>query len=63
VYKTGLEVYTNFSDEAWKVSANNKTYVLPKYGVLAYMPGSNLLSFSGENTASAIDKNLIINQN
>jgi len=60
VYKTGLEVYTNFSDEAWKVSANNKTYILPKYGVLAYMPGSNLLSFSGENTASAIDEKVDI---
>ncbi len=51
-YETGFQVYTNFSDEEWKVQVNNKDYILPKYGVLAFQPNSNLISFSGKNSAS-----------
>ena len=51
-YESGFQVYTNFSDEEWVVNANSKTYTLPKYGVLAYQPNSNLISFSGKNEVS-----------
>lgn len=52
VYQSGFNIYTNFSDELWTVEANGKKYELPKFGVLAYDPNSNLMSFSGNNKES-----------
>ena len=51
-YESGFEVYTNFSDDNWTVLAMNKTFNLPKYGVLAYDPKTTLISFSGRNDES-----------
>ena len=49
VYESGLQVYTNFSEENWEVRVNKESFILPKYGILAYLPGSDLISFSGRN--------------
>ncbi len=52
-YETGFQVYINFSDKNWEVKINQKIYNLPKYGVLAFQPDSNLISFSGRNEESS----------
>ena len=51
-YETGFQVYTNFSDKNWEVKVGQQVYNLPKYGVLAFQPNSNLISFSGKNEKS-----------
>ena len=51
-YETGFQVYTNFSDKNWEVKVGQDVYNLPKYGVLAFQPDSNLISFSGKNEES-----------
>ena len=51
-YETGFQVYANFSDKNWEVKLGQQVYNLPKYGVLAFQPDSNLISFSGRNDAS-----------
>lgn len=51
-YESGFQVYTNFSEDNWEVMVDNTNYTLPKFGVLAFQPNSNLMSFSGINEES-----------
>ena len=57
-YSSGLMVYVNFSDNLWNVSYNGKMFNLPKFGVLAYLPGKNLLVYSVENSDSKTKQRL-----
>jgi len=51
-YESGLMVYVNFFNETWDVEASGKSYRLPQYGVLVYMPEKNMLAHSSENSLS-----------
>ena len=45
-YENGLVLYVNFAnDEEWKIDVEGHTFSLPKWGFLAWKPGS-LLAFS-----------------
>lgn len=48
-YQGGLQLYSNFSDQAWQVTAQNTVYTLPRHGVLAIHPEKNLFAVSATN--------------
>lgn len=45
-YTSGLEVYSNLSEESWTIHAGNDPFVLPENGFLAWLPGKNLFASS-----------------
>ena len=57
-FQSGLQVYSNLSKDAWSVEARGETYILPKNGVLSYLPEKNLFVYSVENKESAAKKRL-----
>ena len=57
-YESGLQVYVNFSDVLWNVRTNQELYTLPKFGVISFLPGKNLLTYSIENKNSGTKERL-----
>lgn len=58
VYQSGLQVYSNLSQDEWTVDVNGDKYVLPENGFMAYLPGKNLKSYTVLNSKSADRKKI-----
>lgn len=48
-FESGLQLYSNFENEVWTIRVKEQDYALPKFGILAVHPTSNLFSYSALN--------------
>lgn len=46
-YQNGFIIYVNFSDDNWRVDDLDKSFILPKYGILAYSKDLEVFALSG----------------
>ncbi len=57
-YETGFVVYINFSEELWNINACNKSFTLPRHGILAHSEDWTTYAFSGLSSEIKVDRDV-----